>query len=194
MLDEIEKAHNDVFNILLQVLDDGRLTDNHGNTIDFTNTIIVMTSNLGSHLIQKITEEGGSEQEMSEAVEQVLQAKFLPELLNRIDERIVFHPLAKDQIREIVDLQIEHLATRMAKQTYRLEVTDAARDAITVDGYDPKYGARPLKRVIQRQLENPLATLLLKNETPDFTTILIDHDELGYSFKTVEQSETSVQE
>ena len=194
LLDEIEKAHNDVFNILLQVLDDGRLTDNHGNTIDFTNTIIVMTSNLGSHLIQKITEEGGSEQEMSEAVEQVLQAKFLPELLNRIDERIVFHPLAKDQIREIVDLQIEHLATRMAKQTYRLEVTDAARDAITVDGYDPKYGARPLKRVIQRQLENPLATLLLKNETPDFTTILIDHDEHGYSFDTVEQSETSVQE
>ena len=193
LLDEIEKAHNDVFNILLQVLDDGRLTDNHGNTIDFTNTIIVMTSNLGSHLIQKITEEGGSEEEMSDAVEQVLQAKFLPELLNRIDERIVFHPLAKEQIREIVNLQIDHLAKRMAKQTYQLNVTQEARDAIASEGYDPKYGARPLKRVIQKRLENPLATLLLKNETPDFSAISVDHDEHGYSFGTTEQTNASVE-
>jgi ATP-dependent Clp protease ATP-binding subunit ClpB len=194
LLDEIEKAHNDVFNILLQVLDDGRLTDNHGNTVDFTNTIIVMTSNLGSHLIQKITEEGGSQEEIHAAVEQVLQAKFLPELLNRIDERIVFHPLAQDQIRSIVDLQIQQLANRMAKKTYQLTVTPAAKDAIANEGYDPKYGARPLKRVIQRQLENPLATLLLKNETPDFSTIVVDHDSDGFTFSTSQHQEINMQD
>ena len=166
LLDEIEKAHDDVYNILLQVLDDGRLTDNHGHTIDFTNTIIVMTSNVGSTLIQKITEEDGTEEEMKEAVEQMLRARFTPELLNRIDEKIVFRTLGKTQVRRIVDLQIKLLQKRLHDQGWTITVTDAAKDAISDAGYEPQYGARPLKRVIQQQLTNPLATELLKLGKP----------------------------
>ena len=162
LLDEIEKAHDDVYNILLQVLDDGRLTDNHGHTIDFTNTIIVMTSNVGSSLIQRITEEDGSDEDMREAVEQALRARFTPELLNRIDDKIVFRTLDKAQVRHIVGLQIQLLQTRLEEQGWTIEVTDAAMDAIADAGYEPQYGARPLKRVIQQQLTNPLATELLK--------------------------------
>ena len=166
LLDEIEKAHDDVYNILLQVLDDGRLTDNHGHTIDFTNTIIVMTSNVGSTLIQKITEEDGTEEEMKEAVEQMLRARFTPELLNRIDEKIVFRTLGKTQVRRIVDLQIKLLQKRLHDQGWTITVTDAAKDAISDAGYEPQYGARPLKRVIQQRLTNPLATELLKLGKP----------------------------
>ncbi len=166
LLDEIEKAHDDVYNILLQVLDDGRLTDNHGHTVDFTNTIIVMTSNVGSTLIQKIAEENGSDEEMQEAVEQALRARFTPELLNRIDEKIVFRTLGKDQVRRIADLQIKILQERLSEQGWNIEVTDAALDAIADEGYEPQYGARPLKRVIQQRLTNPLATELLKLGSP----------------------------
>ena len=176
LLDEIEKAHNDVNNILLQILDDGRLTDNHGNTVDFTNTIIVMTSNVGSQLIQKITAEGGDENQIRSAVDETVQARFAPELINRIDEKIVFTPLGRDEIRKIVDLQIDLLALRLADKELTIEVSDAARGAIADLGYDPHYGARPLKRVIQDRLANPLATQLLRNDYQSGDTISIDYD------------------
>ncbi len=164
LLDEIEKAHRDVFNVLLQVLDDGRLTDGHGRTVDFTNTIVVMTSNIGSQLIQQITQEGGSEQEMRDAVLGVLTGQFLPEFLNRIDETIIFHPLDRQHIRRIVEIQVARLAKQLEGAGMHLEVTDAAYAAIAAQGYDPTYGARPLKRVIQQQIQNPLATEILKGE------------------------------
>ena len=186
LLDEIEKAHDDVYNILLQVLDDGRLTDNHGHTIDFTNTIIVMTSNVGSTLIQKITEEDGTEEEMKEAVEQMLRARFTPELLNRIDEKIVFRTLGKTQVRRIVDLQIKLLQKRLHDQGWTITVTDAAKDAISDAGYEPQYGARPLKRVIQQRLTNPLATELLKLGKPtEQQQMTIDFADEGFVFDSV---------
>ena len=182
LLDEIEKAHDDVFNILLQVLDDGRLSDSHGHTVDFTNTIIVMTSNVGSQVIQKIAEAGGTMQEIREAVEQTLRTRFLPEILNRIDEKIVFHPLGRDQIGRIVDLQLNLIATRLEAQEFKLEVTPAARRALGDQGYDPIYGARPLKRVIQQQIANPLATELLKGEYHPQQTIHVDYQDDQFVF------------
>lgn len=175
LLDEIEKAHDDVYNILLQVLDDGRLTDNHGRTVDFTNTIIVMTSNVGSQLIQKITSEGGSMEEIEKAVDETLRQRFVPELLNRIDEKIVFKPLSREEIRKIVDLQVRGVEKRLEEQGFRLVVTDAARDAIAEEGYDPTYGARPLKRVIQHRLANPLATELLKRNRDEVEQVIVDY-------------------
>ena len=175
LLDEIEKAHRDVFNVLLQVLDDGRLSDSHGNTVDFKNTIIVMTSNLGSQLIQQISQEGGSEEEMREGVKEVLHAKLLPEFLNRIDETIIFHPLTRDQIGHIVDLQLVRLSGLLASQEINLEVTDAARKMIAAEGYDPVFGARPLKRVIQQRIQNPLATEILKGEVKEQSTVRVDY-------------------
>jgi ATP-dependent Clp protease ATP-binding subunit ClpB len=183
LLDEIEKAHRDVFNILLQVLDDGRLTDNHGHTVDFTNTIIVMTSNVGSQLIQKITEEGGGQEELDAAINESLRARFLPEFLNRIDEVIVFHPLTREEIRKIVDLQLEHLTSQLADRGLELEITPAARNEVAAAGYDPTYGARPLKRIIQQRLQNPLATELLKGELPDGARLRIDYDGDEFTFE-----------
>jgi ATP-dependent Clp protease ATP-binding subunit ClpB len=182
LLDEIEKAHRDVFNILLQVLDDGRLSDSHGHTVDFTNTIIVMTSNVGSQMIQEIFNEGGTYEEMRTAVMESLQARFLPEFLNRVDEIIVFKPLARDQIRKIVDIQIMRLEKLLEDRGYGLEVTDAARSEIANRGYDPAMGARPLKRVIQQELQNPLATELLKGEFQEDSTIRIDFDGQDFTF------------
>src|SRR5262249_36984772 len=153
-----------VFNVLLQVLDDGRLTDSHGRTVDFTNTLIVMTSNIGSQMIQQIAQEGGSDEEIREAVRGALQSNFLPEFLNRIDETIIFHPLDKTQIRKIVGLQVERLAAQLEEHGMKLHVTDEAMDAIAREGYDPTYGARPLKRVIQQQIQNPLASEILKGQ------------------------------
>jgi ATP-dependent Clp protease ATP-binding subunit ClpB len=189
LLDEIEKAHQDVFNILLQVLDDGRLTDNHGHTVDFTNTIIVMTSNIGSQLIQEITEQGGDEDEMRQAVGQALQARFLPEFLNRVDETIIFHPLQRDQIRRIADLQLDRLRGLLAKQGVALEATEAALSEIAARGYDPTFGARPLRRVIQQQLQNPLASELLKGEIAEGTTLRVDFDGESFRFDRVDGDE-----
>ncbi len=186
LLDEIEKAHRDVFNILLQVLDDGRLTDNHGHTVDFTNTIIVMTSNVGSQVIQQITAEGGDEAAMREAVLGALEARFLPEFLNRIDETIVFHPLKRAEIRRIVDFQLAHLAKLLAKNGLTLEVSDAARQELANRGYDPVYGARPLKRVIQQQLQNPLAAELLRATAPEGSTVKVDYANEEFAF-TIER-------
>jgi ATP-dependent Clp protease ATP-binding subunit ClpB len=174
LLDEIEKAHRDVFNILLQVLDDGRLSDSHGHTVDFTNTIVVMTSNIGSQLIQEISREGGSYNQIRDAVQEALQQQFLPEFLNRIDEVICFHPLGADEIRQITKLQVARLQKRLADKDITLEVTDSALAEIARSGYDPTYGARPLKRVIQQRIENPLAVELLKGELGEGQTVVVD--------------------
>lgn len=186
LLDEIEKAHRDVFNILLQVLDDGRLTDNQGHTVDFTNTIVVMTSNIGSQYIQEITHSGGSEDEIREAVMQSLKQHFLPEFLNRVDEVIIFHPLHKPQIKKIAELQIARLKQRLQDKGITLEVTDRAIEALADLGYDPTYGARPLKRVIQRQIENPLAVELLKESDWEGLTMRVDWKDGEFSFERVE--------
>jgi ATP-dependent Clp protease ATP-binding subunit ClpB len=182
LLDEMEKAHRDVFNVLLQVLDDGRLTDSLGHTVDFTNTIVVMTSNVGSQAIQEITKEGGSEQEVRDAVKEALQARFLPEFLNRIDETIVFHPLDKRHIRRIVDIQVKRLVKQAEKAGITLECSEGAIDEIARLGYDPVYGARPLKRVIQQQLQNELARELLAGKFSEGSTVRIDFVQDGFTF------------
>ncbi len=186
LLDEIEKAHRDVFNILLQVLDEGRLTDNQGRTVDFTNTIIVMTSNLGSQLIQDITRRGGNAEEIREAVNRVLQSHFLPEFLNRIDEVIVFHPLQREHVRQIAEIQVRHLQRRLAEHELELELTPAALDLLAQLGYDPVYGARPLKRVIQQRLENPLAKAILEGRFPPGSKIVVDVREGQFAFEAAE--------
>ncbi|HRO87631.1 MAG TPA: AAA family ATPase, partial [Chiayiivirga sp.] len=163
LLDEVEKAHPDVFNVLLQVLDDGRLTDGQGRTVDFRNTVIVLTSNLGSHLIQDMP--GSTEEEyvqMKAAVMGVVQGAFRPEFINRLDEIVVFRPLDKAQIRQIARIQIAQLEKRLAERQLRLEISEAALDLLGNVGFDPVYGARPLKRAIQQQLENPLARQILE--------------------------------
>ena len=185
LLDEIEKAHRDVFNVLLQVLDDGRLTDGQGRTVDFTNTIVVMTSNIGSQLIQEITREGGSQEEIRTAVKESLQTRFLPEFLNRIDETIVFHPLSRDQIGRIVELQLQRLEGLLSEQGVTLEVTPAAKQAIANEGYDPTFGARPLKRVIQQRIQNPLATDLLRGRIPAGSTVRVDYRDDEFTFEPV---------
>jgi ATP-dependent Clp protease ATP-binding subunit ClpB len=181
LLDEIEKAHNDVFNLLLQVLDDGRLTDGQNRTVDFSNTIVVMTSNVGSQMIQRIADEGGSEEDMQRAVQESLKSKFLPEFLNRIDETIVFEPLQREQIHKIVHLQLKRLEKQLGESHFKLSVSERAVDAIANEGYDPTYGARPLKRVIQRRLQNTIATELLKRDTTQGGTILVDYVDGNYT-------------
>jgi ATP-dependent Clp protease ATP-binding subunit ClpB len=163
LLDEIEKAHQDVFNVLLQVLDDGRLTDGQGRTVDFRNTVIIMTSNLGSQVILEYAGEGNY-QRMKSAVMEIVQKHFRPEFVNRIDDIVVFHPLGTPQIRAIVDIQLGYLRARLLERDMGLELDDQARDLIGEAGFDPVYGARPLKRAIQQQIENPLAQRILKGE------------------------------
>ncbi len=171
LLDEVEKAHPDVFNILLQVLDDGRLTDGQGRTVDFRNTVIVMTSNLGSDIIQQKAGEENYEA-MKSAVMEVVGTHFRPEFINRVDEVVVFHPLAEDQIQGIARIQIETLSKRLKEQDMKLELDEAAMGLLAEVGYDPVYGARPLKRAIQRMIENPLAQRLLNGEFVSGDTIL----------------------
>ena len=165
LLDEVEKAHQDVFNVLLQVLDDGRLTDGQGRTVDFRNTVIIMTSNLGSQVIQASFDEGGGEQDyarMKSAVMEIVQQSFRPEFINRIDDIVVFHSLGTAQIRAIVDIQLGYLRRRLLERNMDLALDDAARDLLGEAGFDPVYGARPLKRAIQQQIENPLAQRILQ--------------------------------
>ena len=181
LLDEIEKAHRDVFNILLQVLDDGRLTDSQGRTVNFTNTIVVMTSNIGSHLIQEMSGKA-DEKEVYHTVMEALRREFLPEFLNRVDEVIVFHPLGRSEIREIVDLQLERLNSQLEKNGYKLEVSNDAKTLLANEGYDPLYGARPLKRVIQQRLQNSLANELLAGRYSPGDTIVIDAARDGFVF------------
>jgi ATP-dependent Clp protease ATP-binding subunit ClpB len=173
LLDEVEKAHPDVFNVLLQVLEDGRLTDGHGRTVDFRNCVIVMTSNLGSQLIQELAGEEHYDA-MKNAVMDVVGQHFRPEFVNRIDEVVVFHPLVKEQIRAIARIQIESLRGRLAQQDIGLELTDSALDRLGEAGFDPVYGARPLKRAIQQRLENPLAQALLAGRYARGDTVRVD--------------------
>jgi ATP-dependent Clp protease ATP-binding subunit ClpA len=179
LLDEIEKAHPDVFNILLQVLDDGRLTDGQGRTVDFKNAVIIMTSNVGSQLIMAAAgrdRDAAAYEVMKRQVTEALQAQFRPEFLNRVDEIIVFHALSDADLERIVDLLLKDLERRLTEQDLRVELTPAARQVIVREGTDPAYGARPLKRTIQRLVENPLARALLKGEFSPGDTIKIDAD------------------
>jgi ATP-dependent Clp protease ATP-binding subunit ClpB len=173
LLDEIEKAHPDVFNVLLQVLDDGRLTDGHGRTVDFRNTVVIMTSNLGSQLIQEMAGEHNYAR-MKAALMEVLTQHFRPEFLNRIDDVVVFHPLGRDHLRAIVDIQLGYLRARLGDRDMGLELSDAALERLAEAGYDPVYGARPLKRAIQQQIENPLAQEILKGRFGPGDTIRVD--------------------
>jgi ATP-dependent Clp protease ATP-binding subunit ClpB len=170
LLDEVEKAHPDVFNVLLQVLDDGRLTDGQGRTVDFRNTVIIMTSNLGSHAIQELSGEGNYSKMKSAVMESVSQ-HFRPEFINRVDDIVVFHPLGKAHLRSIVDIQLSYLRKRLADRDMQLTLDDAARDLLGEAGFDPVFGARPLKRAIQSQVENPLAQRILRGEFIPGTTV-----------------------
>lgn len=181
LLDEIEKAHRDVFNVLLQLLDDGRLTDSHGRTVDFTNTIVVMTSNIGSQMIMEMAGKE-DDKEIERRVMQVLRKEFLPEFLNRVDETIVFHPLTQKEIRQIVDLQLVRLQKRLEDNGFTLEVSDGAKKQLAEEGYDPVYGARPLKRTIQQRLQNELANAILGGEFEEGAHIVVDVQNGEFTF------------
>jgi ATP-dependent Clp protease ATP-binding subunit ClpB len=185
LFDEIEKAHGDVFNIFLQILDDGRLTDGHGRTVDFKNTVVIMTSNIGSQLI--LAYRGGDDAEsyrqMKNEVLEAMRQHFRPEFLNRVDETVVFHSLSREHLQQIVDIQLEHLRARLAERHIVLELSDRAREHIALVGYDPSYGARPLKRVIQKEIETPLGRLLLKGDIQDGQAVLVDYDRAGGALK-----------
>ncbi|MES9947654.1 MAG: ATP-dependent chaperone ClpB [Candidatus Thiodiazotropha sp.] len=186
LLDEVEKAHPDVFNVLLQVLDDGRLTDGQGRTVDFRNTVIVMTSNLGSQVIQEMSGEERY-QEMKAAVMETVRQNFRPEFINRLDEIVVFHPLASEQIRAIAKIQIDYLHKRLSDHEMGLVITDAALDRLGEAGFDPVYGARPLKRAIRQQLENPLAQEILAGRFGPGDTIEVDSTDEGLTFSKRKQ-------
>jgi ATP-dependent Clp protease ATP-binding subunit ClpB len=173
LLDEVEKAHPDVFNILLQVLDDGRITDSQGHVVDFSNTIVVMTSNIGSDHILDIAGDDDRYEEIRDRVLAALRNHFRPEFLNRVDDLILFHPLRAKELRQIVELQVRRIEKRLAEQKLSLVLDKAAIDHIAQVGYDPVYGARPLKRAIQKELENPIATKILEEAFPSGSTIQV---------------------
>jgi len=183
LLDEIEKAHPDVFNVLLQVFDDGRLTDGKGRTVDFKNTVIIMTSNIASQQIQQLTEESGADWEIEAHVKEALKQHFKPEFLNRIDEVIVFHILTKDDLKKIVDIQLGYLVQRLDSRKIKVEFTDSARNQIMDEGYDPVFGARPLKRTIQQRLENLLAAQILSGQFAEGDTVKIDANQHKFTFE-----------
>jgi ATP-dependent Clp protease ATP-binding subunit ClpB len=189
LLDEVEKAHPDVFNVLLQVLDDGRLTDGQGRTVDFKNTVIVMTSNIGSHMIQAMV--GKPYEDVKEAVWDELKNHFRPEFLNRIDETVVFHGLDAKHIAQIAKIQLRVLEQRLAKMDLHLQVSPAALEELAKVGFDPVFGARPLKRAIQQRIENPLSRLILEGRFPPKSTIPVDVDPVRepgvFHFGPVEQ-------
>src|SRR2546425_5815650 len=170
LFDEIEKAHADVFNILLQVLDEGRLTDGHGRTVDFRNTVVIMTSNLGSHIFREYEKP----EKVRPLIMQELRNTLRPEFLNRIDEVVIFTPLGREEIERIVDIQLEHLRRRLAARRIGLDITDAAKAVIAREGYDPTFGARPLKRTIQRLIQDPLALKILEHEFAEGDTVTVD--------------------
>jgi ATP-dependent Clp protease ATP-binding subunit ClpB len=182
LFDEVEKAHRDVFNVLLQVLDDGRLTDGQGRTVNFKNTVIAMTSNIGSHEIQQMASLEAPEWEVEAKVKSLLAQHFRPEFLNRIDETILFHSLSRDQIGKIVELQVEHLRKRLNTRRLSLKVTESARKLLAEEGYDVSFGARPLKRVIQQRIENPLASRILGGEFAEGDTIEVDANVAKHDF------------
>ncbi|MCY4245458.1 MAG: AAA family ATPase, partial [Gammaproteobacteria bacterium] len=181
LLDEVEKAHADVFNVLLQVLDDGRLTDGHGRTVDFRNTVIIMTSNLGSQMIrERHGGRGGRDDRddydaMKRQVLEVVSAHFRPEFINRIDDLVVFRPLDKTQLAQIARIQLDYLRARLAQRDLQLDLTAAALDSLAAAGFDPVFGARPLKRAIQTAIENPLARRILAGDFPPGSAIKVSH-------------------
>nr|BAP91641.1 ATP-dependent Clp protease, ATP-binding subunit [Phormidium sp. KS] len=183
LLDEVEKAHPDVFNILLQVLDDGRITDSQGRTVDFRNTVIVMTSNIGSDRILEFARDDSQYEQMRKQVMEALRKHFRPEFLNRVDDIILFHTLNLGELRQIVGIQMQRIQRLLADQKISLEMSPAAQDRLAEVGYDPVYGARPLKRAIQRELENPIATLILENAFVPGDTIAIDCVDDKLTFK-----------
>ncbi len=183
LFDEIEKAHPDVFNVLLQVLDDGRLTDGQGRVVNFKNTVIIMTSNIASATIQELTRAGAGQSEIRAAVMEELRSVLRPEFLNRIDEVIVFSPLSREHIDQIVEIQINRLRKLLADRKLNLTLTDAARAQLAAEGYDPVYGARPLKRVIQQRIQNPLALQLLQGAFPEGSTIVVDVERGNFVFR-----------
>lgn len=180
LFDEVEKAHPDVFNVLLQVLDDGRITDSTGKTVDFKNTILIMTSNIGSqYLLDGIDENGNIKPEAEAMVMQDLRAHFRPEFLNRLDETILFKPLTKDNISHIVDLMVADVNRRLEDRELKVELTDNAKTFVTDHGYDPAYGARPLRRYLQKNVETLAARIILEGNISEGQTIVIDTDEKG---------------
>jgi ATP-dependent Clp protease ATP-binding subunit ClpB len=183
LFDEIEKAHPDVFNIMLQILDDGRVTDSQGRTVDFKNSIIIMTSNVGSQYILDIAGDDSKYEEMRERVMESMRSSFRPEFLNRIDELVIFHALRRDELRRIVKLQVQRLESRLADRRMNLKIADAALDFIAEVGYDPVYGARPLKRIIQRQVETQIAKGILRGDYTDGDTIFVDVENERLAFK-----------
>ena len=186
LFDEIEKAHNDVFNVLLQILDDGRLTDSHGRTVDFKNTIIIMTSNIGSPLlIENASEKGEIEDHVRSKVMAELRHHFRPEFLNRVDEVVLFKPLTLPEIKRIIDLQLKLLRVRLSERHLELEVTDTAKEHIAREGYDPVYGARPLKRFLQRHLESALSRQILAGTIPENSRVTVGFKKGELTFESV---------
>jgi ATP-dependent Clp protease ATP-binding subunit ClpB len=180
LFDEIEKAHPDVFNILLQILDDGRMTDGHGRTVDFKNTIIIMTSNIGSQWIQELGDDQRTK--MEQRIWDSLRSTFKPEFLNRVDEIIIFQSLSSEQISQIVDIQVDRLRKRLEDKKIDLKLSDSARQFLAQKGYDPAYGARPLKRAIQKYIENPLAMELLSGNIHPGNTVVAEAEEENLVF------------
>jgi len=188
LLDEIEKAHPDVFNVLLQVLDDGRMTDGKGRTVDFKNTILIMTSNLGSHLIMKMAEDRASSEQIRVQIEEILHNQFKPEFLNRIDETIIFHSLDKEDMLRIVDIQLNRLNKRLQERNITLHIRQSAKQFLVDTGYNPVFGARPLKRAIQRHLEDPLAMEILEGRYAENDHILVEAESSGITFSRQQKS------
>ncbi|MEP6788770.1 MAG: AAA family ATPase, partial [Acidobacteriota bacterium] len=189
LFDEIEKAHPDVFNVLLQILDDGRLTDSKGRVVDFKNTVLIMTSNLGSREIQSATENPLADRDIRSDVLQVLRDHFKPEFLNRIDDIVVFGQLARDQIAQIIDVHLEKLRKNLAERGITIELDDSARELIIEDGYDPVYGARPLKRAIQSLIQNPLAVSLLNGDIASGQTVRVTAENGAMKFAPAETAQ-----
>jgi ATP-dependent Clp protease ATP-binding subunit ClpB len=184
LFDEIEKAHHDAFQVLLQILDDGRLTDSHGRTVDFKNTIVIMTSNIGSpHLIENAGESGEIEEGVRTRVLAELRAVFRPEFLNRVDDIVLFKPLTLDEIKKIVELQLGLLRARLADRHMEFEMTDRAREYVAREAYDPVYGARPLRRFLQRQVESALSRKILAGELNDHCRVHVDYRKGGLVFE-----------
>jgi ATP-dependent Clp protease ATP-binding subunit ClpB len=191
LFDEIEKAHPDVFNVLLQILDDGRLTDSKGRVVDFKNTVLIMTSNLGSREIQSATENPMADRDIRTEVLQVLRDHFKPEFLNRIDDIVVFTQLSREQISSIIDVQLEKLRKNLEERGITLELDQSARDLIVQEGYDPIYGARPLKRAIQSLIQNALAVKLLEGEIASGQTVRISAENGQMKFTPVAAKEAA---
>jgi ATP-dependent Clp protease ATP-binding subunit ClpB len=177
LFDEIEKAHSEVFNVLLQLLDDGRLTDGQGRTVDFRNTVVIMTSNLGNQLWE------GGHKVTREEISRAMQVHFKPEFINRIDEIIIFHPLSREHLNAIVDIQLKRVEALLTERGFQLDVSPQAREYLAEEGYDPDFGARPVKRAIQRELQDPLAVRILSGDFPEGSTILADRNSDGVVFR-----------